>query len=112
LVAVEAADEEQILIGERRRAPSVQVVEPCTSASMPWSGFAMPSEIVADRQLERCDTSDTRKLIDVDHGPRSCSCRRSCRVACRDNCATELGAVDSRTRMAAETAGSGFADGL
>src|SRR6476646_10958990 len=47
-----------------------RLFEPWTSASMPVSGFAMPSEMVArSGSLSACDTSDTRKLIDVDQGP-------------------------------------------
>ncbi len=85
-----------------------RLFEPWMSASSPVSGFAMPSEIVArsGTTLIACDTSETRRLSVVYHGPW-----QLLRPAIVPSCFsrhdfTELGAPVSRLCIPADSAES------
>src|SRR6185437_4073782 len=84
-----------------------RLFEPCTSASMPVSGLAIPSEIVArSGSFSACDTSETRKLRLVDQGP-SQLLRPAIVLSCdRRQWRTDDGAVLSRFCIAAASVGS------
>src|SRR5581483_5935513 len=89
-----------------------RLFEPCTSASMPVRGLAMPSDTVARSGIFIAfETSEMRRLSDVDHGP-SQLLRPAIVLSCLSrHSRTDFGAEVRRFCIAAASAGSLVFDG-